>query len=296
MAETLTKKVYAKINLGLDITGKRADGYHELRSVMQTVDLWDELTLTKTDAPGISLKTNLSWLPTDGRNLMVRAAEEIFAAYHLPGGLSMELEKHIPVGGGMAGGSTDAAGVINAMDALYGLKLSAEEKETIALKLGADVTFCLYGGTMLCEGIGEKLTKLPDCPPFYAILVKPPFSVSTKDVYAKYDTMTEKGDAPVHPDTDAQCAALQRSDTEAVMALSGNVLEPVTFSDHPTLPEIARYLLEKGAFRALMSGSGPTMLGFYLDREKALSALSAVRRKYRSSMVKLVSPVNDISE
>ncbi len=333
MTDMIEKTAYAKINLGLDITGKRPDGYHEIRSIMQTVDITDRITLSKSEMPGITLTANYSWLPTDSRNLMVKAAEVMFERLMLPGGLRMTLEKAIPVGGGMAGGSADCAAVINGIAELYHIRLTKAEKEELAAGLGADVGFCLYGGTMLCEGIGEKMTALPACPDFSVLIIKPPFSVPTKEIYKGFDEMygldsptavcstdspasvcstgnpssvsTTGGPAAARPkdvsseisssdllDISAQVEAIRAGDRKALFAAAGNALEPVTFALHPSLPEIKRYLLENGAFYAMMSGSGPTMLGFYESREKAENACRRARRKYKNHTVRVCRPVN----
>ena len=283
-------RAYAKINLSLDVLGRREDGYHEIRTVMQTIGLYDNVVLRKTEEPGIVLTTDKDYLPTDGRNLMVRAASQLFEAFGLPGGLRMELSKFIPVAAGLAGGSTDAAAVLRGINELYGLGLSAGELAAEGLKLGADVPYCLSGKTMLAEGIGEKLSELKPCPDCSILVSKPRFSVSTKSVYEAFDRV----DSVAHPDTDGLIAALERGDLKSMAVCMGNVLERVTGTLHPAIAEIEASMARNGALKAMMSGSGPTVFGIFDDPEKAVFARQAMRRERRWGTVYLCEPVQGV--
>ena len=269
-------RAFAKINLSLDVLGKRSDGYHEVRMVMQSVSLFDNVFLKKSEEAGIRLTANKPFLPTDERNLMVRAALRMFEKYGLPGGLEMTLDKYIPVAAGMAGGSTDAAAVFRGINALYGLGLSDEELMEEGVKLGADIPYCIVGKTMLAEGIGEKLSLLPPCPKCYAVIAKPAFSASTKGVYEALDSL--ENDA--HPDTDGLIRAMAANDLRAMASCMGNVLELVTGQAHPLIGQIEANLTENGAFKAMMSGSGPTVFGLFESLEKAKFALRALRKTH----------------
>ena len=283
-------RAYAKINLSLDVLGRREDGYHEIRTVMQTIGIFDNVVLRKTEEPGIVLTTDKDYLPTDGRNLMVRAAALLFEAFGLPGGLRMELSKFIPVAAGLAGGSTDAAAVLRGINELYGLGLSAGELAAEGLKLGADVPYCLSGKTMLAEGIGEKLSELKPCPDCSILVSKPRFSVSTKTVYEAFDRV----DSVAHPDTDGLIAALERGDLKSMAVCMGNVLERVTGTLHPAIAEIEASMARNGALKAMMSGSGPTVFGIFDDPEKAVFARQAMRRERRWGTVYLCEPVQGV--
>ncbi len=283
-------RAYAKINLSLDVLGRRQDGYHEVRMVMQSIDLYDNVVLRKTDEEGIALSADKDYLPTDERNLMVRAALQLFEKYGLQGGLQMELAKFIPVAAGLAGGSTDAAAVLRGINELYGLGLSAEELSSEGLKLGADVPYCLTGKTMLSEGIGEKLSLLPPCPDCSILVSKPRFSISTKTVYEAFDRLNEV----THPDTDGLISALGRGDLKGMAACMGNVLERVTGQLHPVIAETEACMAQNGALKAMMSGSGPTVFGIFDDPEKAAFARRTMRDSRRYGTVYLCAPVEGV--
>lgn len=273
----ITRKAYAKINLTLDVTGKLPNGYHEVRMVMQTVTLHDDVTVRLDGSGKTSLTCSLSYLPTDGSNLACRAAEAFYAAAGRANpGTAIHIEKRIPVAAGLAGGSTDAAAVLRALDELHDTALGDERLCEIGLKLGADVPYCLLGGTMLAEGIGEKLSRLPDCPHAWAVLVKPPFSVSTPAVYAAMDAHQPT----VRPDTEGMLRALHAGDIAGVCHRLYNVMEPVTGEKHGEIAEIRSRLLDCGAKGAVMSGSGPTTYGLFLEREKAETAWNDLRADF----------------
>ena len=281
--EEYTRKAYAKINLGLDVLRRREDGYHELRMIMQTVGIYDVITFSKTEEDGvITLTTNVPKLPCDDKNLMVKAARKMWETYDISGGLSMTLEKNIPMAAGLAGGSTDAACVIRGINDLYGLNLSDEELCKTGVTIGADVPYCITGGCCLAEGIGEVLTPLPEELTKTAVVVlKPDFDVSTKYVYENLhaDTLTE------HPDIDAQIHSIEEADLKECAGLCGNVLERVTVVRYPEIDEIKKDMTEAGAIGAMMSGSGPSVFGLYESADKAKEAAESMKKKYPRAAV-----------
>ena len=264
----LKLKARAKINLGLDVIRKREDGYHDLRMVMQTIGLCDELVLSQVETEGIFVSTNRPELPTDERNLVYREARLLREEFGLPGGIRIHLEKKIPMAAGLAGGSTDAAAVLKGMNDLYSLGLSEAQLCERGVKLGADIPYCIMGGTALAEGIGERLTRLPEAPQCSVLLAKPWIDVSTAFVYGhlRADELQD------HPDIDGQIAAVWSGDFSGMTEKMGNVLETVTIPAYPVVQEIKEEMLELGAAGAMMSGSGPTVFGLFDDREKAEAA------------------------
>lgn len=264
----LKLKAMAKINLGLDVLRKREDGYHDLRMVMQSIYLYDQIFLQQTEEPGIQVTTNLSYLPTNEDNLVYRAAKLLLDEFELTGGVRIELKKYIPVAAGLAGGSSDAAAVLVGVNRLFDLGLSQEELMKRGVKIGADVPYCIMRGTALAEGIGEQLTRLPNAPDMHVVLAKPPIHVSTGFVYGnlKADQLA------YHPDIDAQVQAIRDGDCYKMAACMGNVLETVTIPAHPVIQEIKDCMMQAGAVNAMMSGSGPTVFGLFDDQEKAQAA------------------------
>ena len=279
--DELFLRAYAKINPGLDVLGKREDGYHEVRMIMQTVRLYDKILLKKKEEPGFVIETNLGFLPVNEDNLMYRAAELLFEAFGLPGGLYMKLSKYIPVSAGLGGGSSDAAAVLFGINRMYELGLTQEELEKFGVKIGADVPFCIRRGTALSEGIGEKLTTLPAFPKCYVVLAKPGVSVSTKAVYQKLDETP----VPVHPDIDGMKEALKGGDLKGITDRMANVLEYVTIPMHPGIGTIKEFLMNAGAMNALMSGSGPTVFGIFDNLDDAKKAVFGLRRTRLASSV-----------
>lgn len=259
MPQTMTYKAYAKINLALDVTGKRADGYHFVRMVMETIDLYDTLRVTESDEPIFRLTTDAETLPADRTNLVIKAAEAMKEHFHFKGGAVFDLEKRIPMAAGLAGGSADAAAAMHALNALYDLNAGVETLSKIALTIGADVPYCLRGGSMLAEGIGEALTPLPAPPPCEILLAKPFGEVSTKEIYTALDTIEN----PEHPDIDACAAALSGGDIKELSSSCGNILEAVTMSKMPVIRELTEIMYDYGAYKAMMSGSGPTVFGLF---------------------------------
>lgn len=271
--QQVTREAYGKINLGLDVLGKREDGYHLVRMIMQTVSVSDTLVLEKTTEPGVFLKTDSGEIPDGEDNLVCRAARVMQEAYGLPGGVRITLTKRIPVAAGMAGGSTDAAATFLGMRDLYDLSASSEELRHLALPLGADIPYCIAGGTKLAEGIGEKLTKLPPAPPCYLIIVKPDLSVSTGWVYKKYDSTGIVN----RPDLDGLMQAIREQDLPRMAALCSNVLEEVTAPEYPVIGQLEHFLTERGALCARMTGSGPTVFAIYENQESRDAGLSDLR-------------------
>ena len=266
-------RAYGKINLSLDVQGRLDNGYHQVRMIMQTVDLFDRLILGDRDEPGISLKTNLSFLPCDENNLCYKAASLLMDEFGVKRGVSIDLEKRIPVAAGMAGGSTDAAAVMVGVNRLFSLGLKKEELMERGVKIGADVPYCVMRGTALSEGIGEILTPLPamvECP---VVIAKPPVSVSTKFVYGslKADEITD------HPKVDDMIEAIKAHDLRGVAGTMANVLESVTIPEYPVIGQIKEFLLAHGALNSLMSGSGPTVFALFEDDATAQAAADALR-------------------
>ena len=270
----LKLKAMAKINLGLDVLGKREDGYHELRMIMQTIRLYDRVQLTVTEAPGIRVKKNLSFLPVNEDNLVYRAANLLMEEFQIKKGLFINLEKHIPVAAGLAGGSSDAAAVLVGANRLFHLGLSRQELMERGVKLGADVPYCIMRGTALAEGIGEKLTPLPAPPACHVLIAKPKIHVSTKFVYGNL----RANELVSHPDIDGQIAALEQNDLYGMAARMGNVLETVTIPSYPVIEDIKKEIKRMGAVNAMMSGSGPTVFGLFDDRGKARKAYEKLKK------------------
>ena len=287
--DKLELKALGKINLGLDVLGRRENGYHDVRMVMQTLYLYDNVTLQKKSAPGIEIDSNLFYLPNDEDNIAWKAAKLLIDEFDIKDGIRIHLDKHIPVAAGMAGGSSNAAAVLYGMNQMFRLGLSQKELMERGVKLGADVPYCIMRGTVLAEGIGEKLTPLPPMPKCPVLIAKPAVSVSTKFVYEhlKLDENT------VHPDIDAQLAALSKGDLKGVAAHMGNLLETVTIPAYPVIDEIKRCMLENGAINAMMSGSGPTVFGLFEDEGIAKKALETMRETGLAKQVYLTSIYNN---
>lgn len=269
----------AKINLILNITGRREDGYHTLRSVMQTVSLYDRVLVRPTEGGGIVIGCNLPWLPRDRRNLAWRAAESFFVAAGIPcPGIAIHIKKSIPVGAGMAGGSTDAAAVLRILAALYSDALPDERLMELALSLGADVPFCMRGGAMLAEGIGEELTPVPSMPDCPIVICKPPISVSTKRAYELVDAYR---DAPPPYPIEPLLAAMHSGDAAGVARALGNTMEAPLFAERPRIGEIKAQLLSLGAQGAVMSGSGSAVLGIFEHDTAARHAEAELKKRWR---------------
>ena len=283
-------KALAKINLGLDVLRRREDGYHEVTMIMQTISLCDELELRKRKQPGIQVRTNLHYLPTNENNLVYKAAQLLMEEFQIGDGIAIQLQKRIPVAAGMAGGSSDAAAVLWGMNQMYGLGLSRKGLMERGVRLGADVPYCVLRGTALAEGIGERLRTLPPMPKCYILLAKPGISVSTRFVYENLHANDLKPEQ--HPDVDAMIEAMKEKDLGLLTARMGNVLELVTVPAHPVIEEIKRYMLEAGALGAMMSGSGPTVFGIFDTQAKARKAYHAMRAGRLAKQLYLTVPYN----
>lgn len=281
-------KAYGKINLGLDVVRRREDGYHEVRMIMQTVGIFDRITLEEKKEPGISVSTNLFFLPNDENNLVYKAAKLLMDEAGIKKGLSIQLEKHIPVAAGMAGGSADAAAVFVGVNQLFKLGLSKQELMEKGVKIGADVPYCILRGTALSEGIGEILTPLPALKPCPILIAKPAISVSTKFVYENLHANELKR----HPDIDGMLTAIREQNLDGVCSRMENVLETVTVSQYPVIEEIKNFMKTHGAKNALMSGSGPTVFGIFEDHNTAQEASAMLKHTHLAKNVFLTSSMN----
>lgn len=282
-------KALAKINLGLDVVRKREDGYHEVRMIMQTVKLYDQIEIHRTDKPGIKVKTNLQYLPVNENNLVYKAAQLLMEEFRIQKGVSIQLRKVIPVAAGMAGGSSDAAAVLVGINRMFGLGLTKQELMERGVKIGADVPYCVMRGTALAEGIGEKLTRLAPMLKCYVLIAKPGVHVSTKFVY----TNLRADELESHPDIDGQVAALHDGDLHRMAALMGNVLETVTVPAYPVIGQIKEEMMAQGAIGAMMSGSGPTVFGLFESKEQAKAAYEKLRRGSMAKQVYLTRIFNN---
>lgn len=274
-------KALAKINLGLDVLGKQEDGYHSVRMVMQTIYLYDEIRLTKRKEPGIELISNLSYLPSGDGNIAYKAAKLLQEEFGIQEGIKISLKKHIPVAAGLAGGSSNAAAVLFGMNRMFGLGLKQKELMERGVKLGADVPYCIMRGTVLAEGIGEKLSVLPPMPKCTVLIAKPPVSVSTRTVYEALDAKVIEE----HPDIDGIIDGLEKGSLKAVAASMGNVLESVTIPMHPVIEALKNEMKAAGALNAMMSGSGPTVFGLFENRADAKEAQRRIRDKALTKQV-----------
>lgn len=318
--DCVRKKAYAKINLGLDVLRRRPDGYHEVKMIMQTVDIWDLLTIQRTDRPGIFLRTDKEELPSGKDNLVYKAAEAVFREYgesesepggQIPGGqipmgqipdgqmrmgqtaqgqprdgqipsdriprgegVEITLQKRIPMAAGMAGGSADAAAVFHGLNELFGLGMSLTDMQRLGVRLGADIPYCLMGGTALAEGIGERLTRLPAPPQAVLLVAKPDIDVSTRFVY---ENLHAEG-LREHPDIDGMVRAIREGSMSGITGRMGNVLETVTVREYPVIDQIKKLMLGQGAENALMSGSGPSVFGVFKEEAGAQAAAREIER------------------
>ena len=280
----LKLKAKAKINLGLDVVRKREDGYHEVRMIMQMINLYDKITLRKKTEPSITVTANLSYLPVNEDNLVYRAAKLLMDEFQVDGGLEIELQKYIPVAAGIAGGSTDAAAVMVGVNRIFQLGLNKKQLMERGVKIGADVPFCIMRGTALAEGIGEELTPLPAMPHCSLVIAKPKIHVSTKFVYGNLKV----GELTEHPDIDGQVQALRENNLEQLVTRMGNVLETVTIPAYPVIDEIKHTMMKYGAMGAMMSGSGPTVFGIFEKEDKAQEVCRLLKKEKAAKQVYLV--------
>lgn len=283
-------KALAKINLGLDVLRRREDGYHEVKMIMQTIGLHDDLEIRKTKTLGIQVKTNLYYLPTNENNLVYKAAKLLMDEFQIQDGVSIQLKKRIPVAAGMAGGSSDGAAVLWGINQMYGLGLSMQALMERGVRLGADVPYCIQRGTALAEGIGEKLSVLPPMPKCTILIAKPGISVSTKFVYENLHANDLKPEQ--HPDVDSMIEAMRQKDLRLLCSRMGNVLETVTIPAYPVINEIKRTMMDNGAIGSMMSGSGPTVFGIFDSPAAAKQAMKAVRAAKLAKQICLTTPYN----
>ena len=270
--KTIRREAFAKINLGLDVVRRLPNGYHEVRMIMQTVGICDVLTFRKA-ASGIQLVVDNEELPTDGNNLICKAAKLLLESAGIEGGVSITLEKHIPIAAGMAGGSTDAAAALLGINELYEIGYDVDKLKELGVKIGADVPYCIQGGTALAEGIGEVLSPLPTPPTCHLVIAKPDINVSTKFVYENL----RANELESHPDIDGMIEGLEKGDLKAITDRLAIVLETVTVPAYPIIDEIKQTMLDAGAEGALMSGSGPTVFGIFTELEKAKQAAKRIK-------------------
>lgn len=273
--EQIIKRAYAKINLALDVLRKRADGYHEVKMIMQTVDIYDTLIFTKRAEPGIVLKTDAEELSTGTDNLIYKAAQSLMKEAGIMQGVEIMLQKRIPIAAGMAGGSTDAAAALAGLNELFALDFSLEKLQELGVALGADIPYCLMGGCALSEGIGEVLTKLPEPPQCMLVIAKPNINVSTKFVYENLHAER----LSYHPDVDGMIEAIQSGSLKGITDRLGNVLETVTIREYPVIDDMKELMKNAGAENALMSGSGPTVFGIFTKEECAEKAAKQIKER-----------------
>lgn len=286
--DSIRLKARAKINLGLDVLGKREDGYHEVRMVMQTIGIYDRLILTKIPEEKIRITSNLAFLPVNENNLIYKAIKLLKDEYHFPGGVSVDLNKFIPVAAGMAGGSTDAASTMFGVNRLFGLNLSMGKMMELGVRLGADVPYCVMRGTALAEGIGEKLTRITPVPHMWILIAKPQINVSTRLVYEQLDM----GGIQKHPDIDGIIRAIEAQDVVRIAQSMGNVLENVTVPLYPVIETIKQDMLSHGAINAMMSGSGPTVFGIFPDEQTTLACQAFLKKKGDARQVYITENFN----
>lgn len=273
-------KAYGKVNLSLDVIGKREDGYHLLKMVMQSIDLYDIIKVEQW-SNGIHINCDKEYVPVDNRNIAYKAAELFINSYKINSGVTIKINKNIPVSAGLAGGSTDAAAVLKAMRDIFKPEITDKELMELGVKIGADIPYCIVGGTALCEGIGEKVTKLDSFKNHIIVLVKPSFGVSTKDVYQKLNI----NKINLHPPTEELICAMMRDDVNFVSKNMKNVLENVTVNKHPVIRNLKRQIIEMGALGSLMSGSGPTVFGFFDDMLMAQRCFEKMKLKYNDTFI-----------
>lgn len=273
-------KAYGKINLALDVMGKREDGYHEVAMIMQGIELHDTIKIQKNISQNIELSCNKKELENGPENLAYQAAELLLNDFST-GGIKIHIDKRIPVAAGLAGGSTDAAAVLLGMNKLFNLQLSLTALQKYAELLGSDVPFCLNPLTSLATGRGERIKRLAECPKLWMVLYKPPFGVSTKDVYSHLQKITIKK----RPDLNRITKAIEEKNRNGLYNNMVNVLEYATFDLYPNLGEWAKEINTYGGLRVMMSGSGPTLIAFVEDRNEALEMASMWRDKYKWDII-----------
>lgn len=274
-------KSRAKINLSLDVIGKRPDGYHEVKMIMQQIDLYDNITVINRDDEKINIISDCKYIPIDNSNIAYRAVLAVQQATEIKRGVDIYIEKNIPVAAGLAGGSANAASALQALNKLWNLKLSIKELSDIGIKIGADVPFCILGGGALAEGIGEKLTPINGLKNVWFLIAKPPISVSTADVYNKLDLSKIKD----RSNTDMLLKAIEEGDIYTLSKNMVNVLETVTEAKYNIIKEIKAKMVEYNALGSMMSGSGPTVFGIYSNYQKAKAACQKLSIFYKQTYI-----------
>ncbi len=289
---SLSLKAYAKVNLALDVLRRRPDGYHDVKMIMQNLDIYDELEFEviarDTEDTKITLTVNKEGIPTDDRNLVYKAIAMLFEAFNIKSHIAVNLIKNIPAEAGMAGGSTDCAAALKAVNTLYNLGLSIEELMSYGVKLGADVPYCILGRTAISEGIGEVLTPVKGLPQVHVLVAKPPVNVSTKEIY----TNLKANELERHPDVEGMVEALESGNLSAIAQRMENVLETVTVDMHPEIEELKKLMKNQGALNAIMSGSGPTVFGLFEDKDKVWETAMMISDQELALEVFITRPVN----
>ena len=280
--DSIKLKSRAKINLSIDVLGKREDGYHLVEMIMQTIDLYDLIEINERQDNNILIKSTSDDIPLDSDNLVYKAAELIRQTFNIDKGLDIYIQKNIPVAAGMAGGSSNAAAVLVGLNKLWNLNLNEERLEEIGLKLGADVPFCIKGGAVLAEGIGEKLTPIKGLNEDVSILIcKPDLFVSTKEVYECLDSKQ----IDKRPDNQFLIQCLKNNETKKLAENMFNVLEEVTVDKHPVIQQIKDIMMKNKALGAMMSGSGPTVFGLYENKADAVKCKSVLEKQFNQTFV-----------
>ena len=277
--KSINEKAFAKINISLDVIGKRPDGYHEMLMVMQSVTLSDDVYVELLQGSEVTAQTNLRFIPCDDRNLAVRAAKAFFKAQGISDtGAFIRIKKNIPVGAGMAGGSSDAAAVLRALNTLYGKPYDRHGLEALAVGIGSDVAFCVSGGTVLATGRGEMLLPLPSLPDCNIVVCKPEFSISTPELFRKLDSVKLR----CHPDSAGICEALIDGDLSKLARRMYNVFEDVPDRRMSSIAEIKNRMLDCGALGAIMTGTGSAVFGIFPDRQSAEATENTLSAEYKS--------------
>lgn len=274
---SIKEKAYAKLNISLDVSSRRQDGYHDMVMVMQTISLFDQVELSLDDSGKVRARTNLPFIPGDERNLAVKAALKFLEATgHEGQGMFIRIEKKVPVGAGMGGGSSDAAAVLRSLNRLYGSPLSGEHLLELSCAVGSDVAFCVAGGTALATGRGEKLRPLPPLPDCRFVVCKPEFSISTPELFRKLDQVPLRR----HPDTAGLVSAIEQGDLGQMCRRMYNVFEDVEDRRMRTVSEIKSLLLDHGALAAVMTGTGSAVFGVFRPEAATEELCALLRREY----------------
>lgn len=273
-------KAYAKINILLDIVGIKENGYHLLEMIMQSIDLYDVIDINKIEK-GIKIKCNKSYIPVNNKNIAYKAAELFMKTYGINEGVSINIYKNIPTSAGLGGGSADGAAVLKAMRKIFNVDISNKELEELGVKIGADVPFCVSGGTALCEGIGEIITPMSKFQNKILVVVKPKFGVSTKWVYSEYDNLNSVKKL----ETEKILNAVKNDDLKLVSSKMANVLEEVTINKYGIIDGIKKDMLKFGALGAMMSGSGPSVFAFFEDSLSAQRCFEKMKENYPETFI-----------